>query len=104
MTADEIALRDQGVLLGRGAATLDFGIAYTHSEETPLPGTRVEQRALGLNAALRYGVLERAWHKHSGEEQQGPDKTTTSFWVLLHATSRQGRSFSPCELRLQRKI
>jgi hypothetical protein len=57
-TAEEIALRDQRVLLKRGAATIDLGMAYAHSEQTPLPGLiRVEQRSLGATASLRYGLL-----------------------------------------------
>ena len=57
-TAEEIALRDQRVLLKRGAATIDFGLAYTYSEQTPLPGIRVEQRNVVANAAVRYGLLD----------------------------------------------
>jgi len=57
-TAEEIALRDQGVLLKRGAVTLDFGLSYAHSEETLFPIVRVEQRSIGASAALRYGVLD----------------------------------------------
>ena len=56
-TAEEIALRDQAVLLKRGAATLDLGVAYVHSEQTPLPGVRVEDRTTAATAALRYGLL-----------------------------------------------
>jgi len=57
-TAEEIALRDQRVLLKRGAATIDFGLAYAHSEQTLFPVARVEQRSVGANAALRYGMLD----------------------------------------------
>jgi hypothetical protein len=56
-TAEEIALRDQRALLKRGAATIDFGMAYAHSEQSPFPGVRVEQRGVGATAALRYGLL-----------------------------------------------
>ena len=56
-TAEDIALRDQRVLLKRGAVTIDFGVAYAYSEQTPLPGVRVEGRSVGANAALRYGLL-----------------------------------------------
>jgi excisionase family DNA binding protein len=56
-TAEEIALRDQRVLLRRGTATIDFGMAYAHSEQAPFPGAREEQRSLGAVAALRYGLL-----------------------------------------------
>ena len=57
-TAEEIALRDQGVLLKRGSTTLDFGLSYARSEQAPLPGVRTEQRTLGATAALRYGVRD----------------------------------------------
>jgi hypothetical protein len=56
-TAEEIALRDQRVLLKRGAATIDFGMAYGYSEQTLFPAVRVEQRAVVATAALRYGLL-----------------------------------------------
>ena len=56
-TAEEIALRDQSVLLKRGAATVDFGVFYSYSEQTLFPVIRQEQRAVGANAALRYGLL-----------------------------------------------
>jgi excisionase family DNA binding protein len=57
-TAEEIALRDQVVLLKRGAATLDLGLLYARSEQAPLPGVRTEQRTVGATAALRYGMLD----------------------------------------------
>lgn len=57
-TAEEIALRDQGVLLKRGSTTLDFGLSYARSEQAPLPGVRTEQRTVGATAALRYGVRD----------------------------------------------
>ena len=56
-TAEEIALRDQAVLLKRGATTLDLGVAYVHSETAPLPGVRIEERSAAATAALRYGLL-----------------------------------------------
>jgi excisionase family DNA binding protein len=56
-TAEEIALRDQRVLLKRGTATLDFGMAYAHGEQAPFPGVREEQRSLSAVAALRYGLF-----------------------------------------------
>lgn len=55
-TAEEIALRDQGVLLKRGAATFDVGVAYARSERAVFPLARVEQRSIGASAALRYGL------------------------------------------------
>jgi excisionase family DNA binding protein len=57
LTAEEIALRDQAVLLKRGAVTLDLGVAYVHSEQAPQPGQRVEDSTAAVNAALRYGLL-----------------------------------------------
>lgn len=57
-TAEEIALRDQRVLLKRGAATVDFGASYSRSEQALFPVIRQEQRAVGANAALRYGLLD----------------------------------------------
>jgi excisionase family DNA binding protein len=56
-TADEIALRDQRVLK-RGAAAVDFGLSYSRSEQTLFPVIRQEQRTLGANAAVRYGLLD----------------------------------------------
>jgi excisionase family DNA binding protein len=56
-TAEEIALRDQGVLLKRGATTLDLGLSYAHSEQTLFPLLRTEQRTIGATAALRYGLV-----------------------------------------------
>ena len=53
-TAEEIALRDQRVLLKRGAATIDFGMAYGHSETVLLTVTR----SVGATATLRYGLLD----------------------------------------------
>ena len=55
-TAEEVALRDQSVLLKRGAVTVNFGVSLSHSEQA-VPGIRQEQRSVGANAALRYGLL-----------------------------------------------
>jgi excisionase family DNA binding protein len=55
-TADEVALRDQRLLLPRGSASIDFGIAYSHSEQSLFPVLRQEQRTLAFNAAWRYGL------------------------------------------------
>jgi len=55
-TAEDIALRDQSALLKRGAVTADIGFSYSRSEQTPLPGIRVEQRGISATAALRYGL------------------------------------------------
>lgn len=57
-TAEEIALRDHAVLLKRGVATIDFTLAYAYSEQALFPVIRQEQRTVGANAALRYGVFD----------------------------------------------
>jgi hypothetical protein len=57
-TAAETALRDQRVLLAKGAANLDFSLAYARSEQTAFPVLRVEQRATSLSGAFRYGLLD----------------------------------------------
>jgi excisionase family DNA binding protein len=55
-TADEVALRDQRLLLARGSASIDFGMAYSHGEQSLFPVLRQEQRTVGFNAAWRYGL------------------------------------------------
>jgi excisionase family DNA binding protein len=57
-TAAEVALRDQRVLLGRGAMALDLKLAYGHSEQALWPALRQDQRALDAAATLRYGLLD----------------------------------------------
>jgi excisionase family DNA binding protein len=57
-TAAEVALRDQRVLLARGAASMDLGVSYARSEQTLYPVMRVEQNAAGASATLRYGLRE----------------------------------------------
>jgi excisionase family DNA binding protein len=57
-TAEEIALRDQSVLLKRGAATVDLGVLYSYSEQTLFPVVRAEQRTVGAIATVRYGLLD----------------------------------------------
>ena len=57
-TAEEIALRDQRVLLRRGAATLDFGLSYSYGEQTLFPVVREEQHTVGASATVRYGLLD----------------------------------------------
>jgi excisionase family DNA binding protein len=56
-TAEEVALRDQRVLLKRGAVTVELGASYSRSEQTLVTAFRQEQRAVGASAALRYGLL-----------------------------------------------
>ncbi len=55
-TAEDIALRDQRVLLKQGAVTVDFGTSYAHTEQTLFPVIRQEQSTVGASAALRYGL------------------------------------------------
>jgi hypothetical protein len=57
-TTEDIALRDQRVLLRRGAATIDFGTSYGRSEQTLYPVVRAEEKAVGVNATLRYGLAD----------------------------------------------
>lgn len=56
-TAEEIALRDQRVLLKRGATTVDFGISYSRSEQVLFPVIRQESSAISASAAIRYGLF-----------------------------------------------
>jgi excisionase family DNA binding protein len=55
-TTADIALRDQRVLLGRGAATIDFGMSYGRTEQTLYPVVRAEEKAFGVSGTLRYGL------------------------------------------------
>jgi hypothetical protein len=57
-TAEEIALRDQRVLLKRGDATVDMGLLYSRNEQSLFPVVRVEQTTVGAGLALRYGLLD----------------------------------------------
>ena len=57
-TAEEIALRDQRVLLKRNAATIELDMSYSHSEQTLFPVARVEQQTSIASATLRYGLLD----------------------------------------------
>ena len=56
-TSQEVALRDQRVLLARGAATLDLGVSYGRSEQTLFPVIRTEENDVGVTGTLRYGLL-----------------------------------------------
>jgi len=57
-TTEEIALRDQRVLLGRGAATIEFGASYGRSEQTLFPVVRAEEKDVGVSGTLRYGLVD----------------------------------------------
>jgi excisionase family DNA binding protein len=99
-TAEEIALRDQRVLLKRGAVTIDFGVAYAHSEQTQLfPPIAVVQRSVGATATLRYGLLDdiqltlrapRVWRRTSDSigdvthESFNADTAVSLLGVVLH--------------------
>jgi hypothetical protein len=56
-TTEDIALRDQRVLLPRGAGTIEFGMAYGRTEQTLLPVIRVEQSAFDVSGTVRYGLM-----------------------------------------------
>jgi hypothetical protein len=53
-----MALRDQRVLLARGAASMDLGFSYARSEQTLYSILRVEQNAASAGATLRYGLRD----------------------------------------------
>jgi excisionase family DNA binding protein len=57
-TTADIALRDQRVLLGRGAATLDFGTSYGRTGQSLFPVVRSEEKAYGVSGTLRYGLVD----------------------------------------------
>ena len=57
-TTEEIALRDQRVVLNRGVATIDFDTAYAHSQQSLMSAARVEQSAFGASGTLRYGLAK----------------------------------------------
>lgn len=86
-TAEEIALRDQSVLLKRGAVTADFGLSYSYIERTPIQEIRGEQRGVVANAALRYGLLNDLQIK---ARLPGVSRRTT-----VYADARLGGTTSP---------
>ena len=53
-SAESIALRDQGGLLRRGTATVEFGASYSRSEQSLFPVVRVETQTTTAAAILRY--------------------------------------------------
>ena len=57
-TSEEIALRDQRVLMKRGDATIDFSTSYGRSEQTLFPVVRAEEKDLGVSGTLRYGLVD----------------------------------------------
>jgi excisionase family DNA binding protein len=56
-TTEDIALRDR-VLLGRGSATIDFGMSYGRNEQTLFPVVRAEEKDIGVSGTLRYGLVD----------------------------------------------
>jgi len=57
-TTEEVALRDQRILLKRGAATIDFGASYGRSDQILYPVVRAEEKDVGVNSTLRYGLAD----------------------------------------------
>ncbi len=57
-TAEEIALRDQGALLKKGATTLELGLAYSRSERQNFPVLRTEDTAFAANLTARQGIRD----------------------------------------------
>jgi len=57
-TSEAIALRDERVLLGRGAATIEFGAVYGKSAQTLVPVIRMEEKDMGVSGTLRYGLKD----------------------------------------------
>jgi len=55
-TAEEIALRDQGTLLKKGATTLELGLAYARSERQNFPALRTEETAYAASFTARRGI------------------------------------------------
>jgi excisionase family DNA binding protein len=56
--AEEIALRDQGVLLPAGRATVEAGLSYARAERQNFGLLRVEQNTAAANLAFRYGIRD----------------------------------------------
>ena len=50
-------MRDQRVVLKRGAVTLDLGASYSYSEQSFYPFGREERRAVVITTAIRVGLL-----------------------------------------------
>jgi hypothetical protein len=58
-SAEETALRDQGVLLlPAGGTTVEMGVSYARAERENLGLLRVEQSTAAANLALRYGLRD----------------------------------------------
>jgi excisionase family DNA binding protein len=56
LTAEEVALRDQGVLLKAGQANLELGLSYARQTRENFPFLRVEQDTTTANFTGRYGI------------------------------------------------
>jgi excisionase family DNA binding protein len=57
-TAEEVALRDQGVLLKGGVRTIELGLAYARSERETLSIARTEARLFAATLTGRYGLKD----------------------------------------------
>lgn len=58
LTAEEVALRDQGVLLRKGTGTVELGLSYSRQTRESLTLLRVEQNTTTASLAARYGVAD----------------------------------------------
>lgn len=99
-TAEELALRDQGALLKKGATTLELGLAYSRSERQNFPILRTEDTALAANLTARQGIrddlqvtarLPGVYRRSAIQIATGPstvqeDKTTDQFAGDLSAS------------------
>ncbi len=56
LTAEEVALRDQGVLLKAGQANLELGLSYARQTRENFPFLRVEQDTTTASFTGRYGI------------------------------------------------
>lgn len=57
-TAEEIALRNEGALLKKGATTLELGLAYSRGERQNFPILRTEDTALAAIFTARQGIRD----------------------------------------------
>jgi excisionase family DNA binding protein len=57
-TAEDIALRDQGVLLPAGRTTVEVSLSYERAERQNFGILRVEQNTAAANLVVRYGLRD----------------------------------------------
>jgi excisionase family DNA binding protein len=91
-TTEDIALRDR-VLLGRGAVTIDFGLAYGRSNHTLFPVIRAEEKDIGVIGTLRYG-LANDWQITMRVPATGRSTTTFADATISGANSPAVRTVS----------